>query len=95
MKTITWRKKYNEKLLKKIIWWVMQKLGIGEWKIRFVKAMYTDAASSDCIYFIFSEKFGIKVRVHQGSVLSPLMFVIVMDALSHAVDMDAHGNYYM
>ena len=72
----------------------MWKLGIGEWKIRF-KAMYTDAASIACIYFIFSEKFGIKVRVHQGSVLSPLMFVIVMGALSHAVDMDAHENYYM
>ena len=57
--------------------------------------MYTDAASIVCIYVIFSEKFGIKVRAHQGSVLSPLMFVIVMGALSHAVDMDAHGNYYM
>ena len=44
--------------------------------------MYADAALSARINNTFSEKFGIKVGVHQGSVLSPLLFVIVMEALS-------------
>ena len=31
----------------------------------------------------FSAEFEVKVRVHQGSVLSPLLFIIVLEALSH------------
>ena len=30
----------------------------------------------------YSDEFGVKVGVHQGSVLSPLLFVIVLEALS-------------
>ena len=29
-----------------------------------------------------SRAFNVKVRVHQGSVLSPLLFIIVLEALS-------------
>ena len=31
----------------------------------------------------YSEEFEVKVSVHQGSVLSPLLFLIVLEALSH------------
>ena len=31
-----------------------------------------------------SEEFGIRVGVHQGSVLSPLIFAIVVDVTEHA-----------
>ena len=53
----------------------MQKLGIEECIVRFVQAMYNNTRSSDNTY---SDEFG----VHQGSVLSPLLFVIVLEALS-------------
>ena len=67
---------------RKVIWWEMRKLGIEEWKIRFVQAMYVDASSSVRVNNTFSEKIGVKLGIHQGSFLSPLLLVTVMEALS-------------
>ena len=36
----------------------------------------------------YSEEFGVKVGVHQGSVLSPLLFIIVLQALSREFHTD-------
>ena len=44
--------------------------------------MYTDAKSSVRVNGQYSQWFDVKVGVHQGSVLSPLLFIIVMEALS-------------
>ena len=44
--------------------------------------MYTNAKSSARINGQFSSCFDVQVGVHQGSVLSPLLFIIVMEALS-------------
>ena len=65
-----------------VIWWVMRKLGIDEWLVRLVQSMYTDVRSRVRVSDGYSEEFGVEVGVHQGSVLSPLLFIIVLEALS-------------
>ena len=60
----------------------MRKLGVEEWLVNVVKSMYANAKSKVHLGFNLSEYFNIKVGVHQGSVLSPLLFAIVMEALS-------------
>ena len=65
-----------------VIWWAMRKLGIDEWLVRLVQSMYKDVRSRVRVGDGYSEKFGVGVGVHQGSVLSPLLFIIVLEALS-------------
>ena len=65
-----------------VIWWAMRKLGIDEWIIKIVQAMYANPRSSVRVNSSYSESFDVKVGVHQGSVLSPLLFIIVLEALS-------------
>ena len=65
-----------------VIWWAMRKLGIDEWLVRLVQSMYKDVRSRVRVGDGYSEEFGIGVGVHQGPVLSPLLFIIVLEALS-------------
>ena len=65
-----------------VIWWAMRKLEIDEWLVRLVQSMYKDVRSRVRVGDGYSEEFGVGVGVHQGSVLSPLLFIIVLEALS-------------
>ena len=44
--------------------------------------MYVGARSRARVKSSFSEEFEVKFGVHQGSVLSPLLFTIALEALS-------------
>ena len=50
--------------------------------MRLVQGMYANARSHVRVGEGYSEEFEVKVGVHQGSVLSPLLFIIVLEALS-------------
>ena len=71
-----------DRVPRKVIWWAMRKLGIEEWIVKFVQAMYTNTKSKVRVNDSYTDEFDVKVGVHQGSVLSPLLFVIVLEALS-------------
>ena len=71
-----------DRVPRKVIWWAMRKLGIEEWIVRFVQTMYHNTKSRVRVNNTFTDEFGVKVGVHQGSVLSPLLFIIVLEALS-------------
>ena len=45
--------------------------------MQLVQGMYANARSRVCVGEGYSEEFEVKVGVHQGSVLSPLLFIIV------------------
>ena len=62
--------------------WALRKLGVDEWLIRTVIALYTEACTVVRAYAGLSERFEVKVGLHQGSVLSPLLFAAVMDVVS-------------
>ena len=74
--------KVFDRVPRDVIWWAMRKLGIDEWLVRLVQSMYKDVRSRVREGDGYSEEFGVGVGVHQGSVLSPLLFIIVLEALS-------------
>ena len=54
----------------------MTKLDIEEWLITAMVIMYRNSSSMIRINKTVVEKFDVKVAVHQGSVLSPCLFVV-------------------
>jgi len=57
-------------------------LGVEEWLVLTVMSMYTGAKTVIRTVDGNSNCFEVKVRMHQGSALSLLLFVLVMEALS-------------
>ena len=48
--------------------------------MRLMRRMYANVRSRVRVGEGYSEVFEVKVGVHQGSVLSPLLFIIVLEA---------------
>ena len=66
----------------KVLWWALYVAGVPEWLVKVVQALHVSARSRTRANSSFSEEFEVKVGEHQGSVLSPLLFIIVLEALS-------------
>ena len=55
---------------------------MDEWLNRTVITLYTEDCTVVKTDAGLNEKFDVKVGLHQGSVLSPLIFAVVMDVVS-------------
>jgi len=71
-----------DRVPREVLWWAMRKVGVEEWMVKVVQRMYHSASSKVRVGSTYSEAFNVQVGVHQGSVLSPLLFIIVLEALS-------------
>jgi hypothetical protein len=71
-----------DRVPRNVLWWALRTLGVQEWAVRAIQAMYANARSRVIVNGQPSEEFGVGVGVHQGSVLSPLLFILVLEALS-------------
>ena len=60
----------------------MRKLGVEERLATAVVSMYTGAKTVVRTVYGNSKSFEVKVGIHQGSALSPLLFLIVMEVIS-------------
>ena len=67
---------------REVVRWAFGKLGVGEWLIRTVMALYTETCTVVRTDAGLSESFEVKVGLHQASMLSPLLFAAVMDVVS-------------
>ena len=60
--------------------------------MRRVQSMKTDVRSRVRVGHGYSEEFGVGVGVHQGFVLSPLLFIIVLEAPSRGSAQAVHWS---
>ena len=79
-----------DRVPRKVIWWVLE-----EWIVRLVQGMYANARSHVRVGEGYSEEFEVKVGVHQGSVLSPLLFIIVHEAYHQSSALGSPGRTSM
>uniref|UniRef100_A0A914W303 Reverse transcriptase domain-containing protein n=1 Tax=Plectus sambesii TaxID=2011161 RepID=A0A914W303_9BILA len=65
-----------------LIWYSLRKRSVPDELVHWVQLLYQCPESQVCSAAGLSQPFPITVGVHQGSALSPLLFVIVMDVIT-------------
>ncbi|CAH2099151.1 unnamed protein product [Euphydryas editha] len=81
--------KAYDRVPRKVLWWAMKEKGVPEKYVRIVKAMYDRASTHVRSEAGVTGKFNVAVGLHQGSALSPYLFLLVMDALTSDIQEEA------
>ena len=71
-----------DRVPRKVLWWAMRKIGLEEWIVCLVQALYDGTKCRVRVNGKLGQPFDVQVGLHQGSVLSPLLFIIVLEALT-------------
>ena len=68
-----------------LIWYSLRRHGVPEAYIRWIQLLYSGANSVVRCPAGISPPFSISVGVHQGSALSPLLFILCMDSVIRGI----------
>ena len=71
-----------DQMRRDFVWWAWRKLGVEDRLVKIIQSMYRNTRNHVGVNGTFSDDFLVQVGLHQGSVLSPLLFIIVLEALS-------------
>ena len=74
-----------DRVPREVVKWALHKEGVNEWLVKAVMHTYCGAKTAVRVGSGLTEDFEVKVGVHQGAVLSPLLFIIVMQAVTKHV----------
>src|SRR5215813_5494956 len=75
-------KKAFDRIPREVLRWAMRQLKVDEWLVSAVMVMYDGVTTVVRTPFGDSDSFPVRVGVHQGSILSPLLFAMVMEAIT-------------
>ena len=71
-----------DRVPRRVMEWAMRKKGLPEILVKAVMSLYEGAETKVRVRSGLLEEFSVKVGVHQGSVLSPLLFAMVIDEVT-------------
>ena len=74
-----------DRVPRKVVEWAMRKKGIPEALATAVMSLYKGARTKVKVGIHFSEELEANVGVHQGSILLPLLFAIVVDVVTNEI----------
>jgi len=74
--------KAYDRIPREVVYWCLRKKGVPERTIRLVQATYANSSTMVRTSHGLTEPFEIGVGLHQGSALSPFLFIMVMDVVT-------------
>ena len=74
-------KKSFDHVPEEALWWALRGLIVEEWAVRLIQCMYSNAQSRAWFNGQYSEEFGVGAGVLKGFVLSPPLFILVLNVL--------------
>jgi len=74
--------KVSDRVPRRVVEWAMRKKGLPEIMVKTVMSLYEGAKRKIRVGSGLSEEIFVKVGVHQGSVLSPFLFAMVVDEIT-------------
>ncbi|GJN13331.1 hypothetical protein PR202_gb00023 [Eleusine coracana subsp. coracana] len=80
--------KAYDKVPRNVMWWALEKHKVPTKYITLIKDMYRDARTCVRTCDGDTNDFSIKIGLHQGSVLSPYLFALVMDEVTREIQSD-------
>ena len=81
----TWKMHIYDTVPREVLWRCMRKRNIPKVYIRLVQDMYQDATTCVQSKRGIYEHFEVGIGLHQGSALSPFLFMMVVDTISRGV----------
>ena len=80
--------KAYDRVPRDLIWWALRKKNIPEAYVTIIQYMYKATNTRVKTRSGLTQYFDIEVGLHQGSRLSPLLFIIIMDVLASTIQRD-------
>ena len=77
--------KAYDRIPREVVFWCLRKRRVPEKLVRLVEMMYRRTRTKVLTTVGETETFEVSVGLHQGSALSPFLFVLVMDVLSKEI----------
>ena len=70
---------------RELIRWALRKAGVEKWLVEIVMALYEGAETTVRIADGITDWSKVLIGLHQGSVLSPLLFITVMEVICREI----------